>query len=175
MRPPEMQTGWLPEPLAGGRAGADAGRFDGYVERAPFPRTGGGSRRFAPRIELELDSGPTAAAEARAAVGALDGRAKRGVLEDVRLLLSEIVTNAVRHSGSPSGTKIGLAVTVVREAVHVEVTDEGRGFEPAPRAAPWNQVGGWGLHLVDNLASRWGVERGDPVRVWFEVDAARAS
>jgi anti-sigma regulatory factor (Ser/Thr protein kinase) len=173
MRPPDSQIARLPSPLADGFLGPDMGAFEGYAARAPFPRSGGGSpgpARFGPRIELELDAGPSAASEARAAVGALDGRADPDVLDDVRLLLSEIVTNAVRHSGSPSGARIGLAVSVAGGAVRAEVTDAGRGFRPAPRSAPWTEAGGWGLHLVDNLASRWGVDRGAPVRVWFEID-----
>ena len=118
-------------------------------------------------------AGPSAAAEARAALTVLDGHADPDVLDDVRLLLSEVVTNAVRHSNSPRGAKIVLAVTVAGEAVRAEVTDGGNGFQPTPRTAPNTDAGGWGLHLVDRLAARWGVDRGQPARVWFEVDPAR--
>ena len=173
MRQPDSQIARLARPLAGGFTDHDMGPFEGYLARAPFPRSGGGSpdsARSGPRIELELDSGPSAAAEARAALGALDGRADPDVLDDVRLLLSEIVTNSVRHSGSPHGAKIRLAVSVAGRAVRAEVTDGGRGFAPTPRSAPWTEAGGWGLHLVDSIATRWGVERGAPVRVWFEID-----
>jgi anti-sigma regulatory factor (Ser/Thr protein kinase) len=173
MRPPDTQIARLPEPLARGLSGHDVDSYGGYHARAPFPRSGGGSAgsaRYGPRIELELDNGPNAASEARAAVTALDGRANADVLDDVRLLLSEIVTNAVRHSGAPHGARIGLAVSVAGGAVRAEVTDGGRGFAPSPRSAPWTEAGGWGLHLVDRLASRWGVDRGAPVRVWFEID-----
>src|SRR5919202_2280593 len=128
MRPAEMQTARLPA----GFGYADAGGFEALSARAPFPRSGGGAR-YGPRIEVQLDAGTTAAAEARAAVGALDGRAKASVLDDVRLLLSEIVTNSVRHSGAPAGTKIGLRVSVAHGRVRAEVTDGGRGFQPTPR------------------------------------------
>ena len=173
MRASENQIARLPEPFAHGLEGSDLGPFQGYEARAPFPRSGGGASRpprYGPRIELELEAGPNAAHEARAAVSALDGRAEPDVLDDVRLLLSEVVTNAVRHSGSPSESRIGLAVSVSDRAVRAEVTDHGRGFAPTPRSAPWTQTGGWGLHLVDRLADRWGVERGSPARVWFEID-----
>ena len=160
-----MQTARLPD----GLGYADAGPFHTLQARAPFPRSGGGGAH-GPRIEVQLDVDSTAAAEARAAVGALDGRADADVLADVRLLLSEVVTNAVRHSGAPAGAKIGLAVSVCRGRVRAEVTDSGRGFEPAPRERPQLEAGGWGLHLVDRLADRWGVDRGNPVRVWFEID-----
>jgi anti-sigma regulatory factor (Ser/Thr protein kinase) len=174
MRPPDSQLARFPAPLGRGLSDNDMESFQGYLTRAPFPRAGGGSRgpsRFGPRIEIELDPGPAAASEARAAVGLLDGRADPDVLDDVRLLLSEVVTNAVRHAGSPTGAKIGLAVSMSDGAVRVEVTDAGRGFAPAPRTAAWTEAGGWGLHLVDSIASRWGVDRGPSVRVWFEIDA----
>jgi anti-sigma regulatory factor (Ser/Thr protein kinase) len=172
MRSAEPQIARLPESLAHGQSAADVVPFRGFRDRAPFPRSGGGSggpARRGPRIEFELDSGPSAAHEARAAVGALEGRTAVAVLDDVRLLLSELVTNAVRHSGS---SKIELSVAVTAGAVRAEVTDQGRGFAPSPRSAPWTQAGGWGLHLVDNLATRWGVDRGARVRVWFEIDTA---
>ena len=102
----------------------------------------------------------------------LDGAADPDVLDDARLLVSEMVTNSVRHAGAPANAKIGLAVSVVDDVVRAEVTDAGRGFQPSPRDAPQLEAGGWGLHLVDRLASRWGVERGQPASVWFEVEPA---
>ena len=130
------------------------------------------SSDLGPRIELQLDSGPTAASEARAALAVLDGKADANVLEDVKLLLSEVVTNAVRHSASPRDAKIGLAVSLLGDAVRAEVIDAGHGFEPVPRGTPRDAVGGWGLHLVDRIARRWGVDTGTPARVWFELEAA---
>src|SRR4051794_28739770 len=98
LKPPEMQTARLPDAL-----GYAEGRpFEALSTRAPFPRGGGGGASHGPRIELELDIGPDAASEARAALTVLDGRADPAALDDARLLLSEIVTNAVRHSGAPA-------------------------------------------------------------------------
>jgi anti-sigma regulatory factor (Ser/Thr protein kinase) len=164
--PPEMQTARLPD----GLGDADERSFHGLSARAPFPRSGGGGA-YGPRIELQLDVGPSAASEARAAVMVLDGRASPEILDDVRLLLSEVVTNAVRHAGAPAGARIGLAVSVIHGCVRAEVTDTGRGFEPAPRDLPQLEAGGWGLHLVDRLATRWGVDLGQAARVWFELDS----
>ena len=161
-----MQAAGLPEALGY----ADGRRFHALSTRAPFPRSGGGSA-YGPRIEVQLDVDSTAASEARAAVGVLDGEASAEILDDVRLLLSEVVTNAVRHSGAPAGATVGLAVSVTHGRVRAEVTDPGRGFEPTPRELPQLEAGGWGLHLVDRLADRWGVDRGQSVRVWFELDA----
>jgi anti-sigma regulatory factor (Ser/Thr protein kinase) len=165
LNPPEMQTARLPDGL--GRVQEPP--FHGLSTRAPFPRSGSGGA-YGPRIELRLDVGPNAASEARAAVAALDGRASREILDDVRLLLSEVVTNAVRHSGAPAGAQLALAVSVTHGHLRAEVTDPGRGFEPTPRELPQLEAGGWGLHLVDRIAARWGVDRGQAVRVWFEID-----
>jgi len=162
----------LPEPHQRRVAANDLGSFESLAQRAPFPRWEGRFRDFGNVIEVELESGPDAAAEARAAIGALEGDADPDVLDDLRLLVSEMVTNSVRHAGAPPGAPIGLAISLTGGVARVEVTDAGRGFEPSPRKAPQLEAGGWGLHLVDRLATRWGVERGRPARVWFEVAPA---
>jgi anti-sigma regulatory factor (Ser/Thr protein kinase) len=172
MRAPDMQTTRLHAQTAHSDTGRDLGPFRGLMQEAPFPRSRAGAGRPGERIELELECGPSAAAEARAAIEALEGRADPDALDDLRLLLSEVVTNAVRHAGVGRDAKIGLAVSVASHAVRAEVTDTGGGFEPTPRDAQATEAGGWGLHLVDRLASRWGVVRGAPTRVWFEIDAA---
>lgn len=86
------------------------------------------------------------------------------------LLVSELVSNAVRHSGAPPGSEIRLRVCQFRDGVvRVEVIDRGVGFEPILReAAPI--AGGYGLHLLELQASRWGCERAGGTRVWFELD-----
>lgn len=122
-------------------------------------------------VQVELEAGPHAAAEARAALGLLQGRTDPDALDDVRLLVSELVTNSVRHAGSPSGSKVSLSVSATPRVVRATVKDTGRGFEPAPRSKPQTEAGGWGLHLVDRLANRWGVDRAGGMAVWFEIDA----
>jgi anti-sigma regulatory factor (Ser/Thr protein kinase) len=101
---------------------------------------------------------------------ALEERVDADVLDDIRLLVSELVTNAIRHAGAPSGGEVGLDVSIQRSAVHVEVADPGGGFEPAPRDETMMKPGGWGLYLVDRIADRWGVMRNTLTRVWFEID-----
>lgn len=95
-------------------------------------------------------------------------------LQDLLLLATEVVTNAVRHATS-GGDDVEVLVDVQRERVRLEVRDPGPGFEPRatpdPSAWPDPDAGGWGLYLVERLAERWGVERrpGGTV-VWFELD-----
>jgi signal transduction histidine kinase len=121
-------------------------------------------------MTVELAPGATAAGEARAALGSLDGRIDRAVLDDIRLLVSELVTNSVRHSQA-GRELVRLAVMRRGETVRVEVSDGGRGFRPTARTKAQDEAGGWGLHLVDRLAHRWGVETGRHTRVWFEIDS----
>jgi anti-sigma regulatory factor (Ser/Thr protein kinase) len=122
-----------------------------------------------PGMSVELEPGATAAGEARAALASLDGRIEAGVLDDIRLLVSELVTNSVRHAGAEREL-VRLAVASLGSTVRVEVSDGGTGFEPVVRDKAQDEVGGWGLHLVDSLADRWGVETGRRTRVWFEID-----
>jgi anti-sigma regulatory factor (Ser/Thr protein kinase) len=90
----------------------------------------------------------------------------------LRLLVSEVVTNCVRHAGLSTKDDIVVTVRPVATAVRVEVVDKGRGFDPARVPAPQlRETGGWGLYLVAKLADRWGVEQDGTTRVWFEIDA----
>ena len=143
------------------RAGAWGAREGRLFARAGTP---------ASTIDIELDSGPEAAAWARSALLALEPRIDARVMEDVRLLVSELVTNSVRHSGTTNGDAVRLAVALDRERVHVAVSDSGPGFEPRPRRPGQSQAGGWGLFFVERIADRWGVQHDGLTRVWFEID-----
>jgi anti-sigma regulatory factor (Ser/Thr protein kinase) len=121
-------------------------------------------------LSVRFERGPTAAAAARDALRGLEQRLDGAVLDDIRLLVSELVTNAIRHADAPSGGEVGVDVSINGAGVRVEVADPGAGFEPAPRADVITKPGGWGLYLVDRIADRWGVIRNHANRVWFEVD-----
>jgi anti-sigma regulatory factor (Ser/Thr protein kinase) len=119
-------------------------------------------------------SGPGAVPAARRAIAGLAGHVGIGILGDLRLLVSELVTNSVRHAGLDSDDAIGLEITVSSERVRVEVMDIGPGFDrrsPEPRE---DRTGGYGLFLVDRLADRWGVVSDEATRVWFEIDRQAA-
>lgn len=88
---------------------------------------------------------------------------------DLLLVLSEVLSNAVRH-GDPGGELL-LAVTPKDDYLCVQVTDAGPGFAPTPRAHTPDDDGGWGLFLVEQFTRRWGLTReGARTRVWFEFD-----
>lgn len=91
------------------------------------------------------------------------------------LLVSELVTNSVRHAAA-AAQPVALAVRIAPETIRVEVHDGGSGFHPgtpAPRGADAG-FGGYGLFLVERMSSRWGVDTNRGTRVWFELDLASA-
>jgi anti-sigma regulatory factor (Ser/Thr protein kinase) len=124
------------------------------------------------QISLKIPVQPDSVAIARDAVAraVVDHRSSEQRIEDLRLLTSEIVTNALRHAGMDAGDSLVVAVDISPNRVRVEVSDQGPGFDPDALEAPTaERVGGWGLHLVQQLADRWGVDRNDPNSVWFEL------
>jgi len=121
-------------------------------------------------FELALPCVPDSVGRARDAVGRLARELSDRRLGDLRLLVSEVVTNSVRHAGLTSDDTIRLHFSVHPGSVRVEVHDPGPGFIPGPVQPDLTEPGGWGLFLVEQLAERWGVERGDTTRVWFELD-----
>ena len=90
----------------------------------------------------------------------------RDLLDDLRILSTEIVTNAVRHSGRPEGDPIEVVTTFSPTNVRVEVIDQGAGIEPlvARSASPPS-----GLRLVELVSDRWSSSVGS-FHVWFEID-----
>ena len=119
-------------------------------------------------LELRLTPGPEAIPAARQALDGLSGLLERTVWEDLRLLVTELVTNGVRH-GSARGP-VTVSVAAHDHCVRVEVSDCGRGFSPPEAPMPRaDGSGGWGLQLVDRVASRWGVKVADKTCVWFEL------
>jgi anti-sigma regulatory factor (Ser/Thr protein kinase) len=119
-------------------------------------------------LTLRLKPGPEAIPAARKALDGLSGLIDRRVWEDLRLLVTELVTNGVRH-GSERGP-VSVGVVLDDERVRVEVTDGGRGFSPPSAPMPRGDgTGGWGLQLVDRVATNWGVEVRDQTSVWFEL------
>jgi anti-sigma regulatory factor (Ser/Thr protein kinase) len=127
----------------------------------------------APEIEFTVPAAPSAAGAARRAVArcGLVGADREAIL---LLLVSELVSNSVRHAGLAAGERIRLrAARRDDTCAYVEVCDTGRsGRTPAKRKARGETLepGGLGLMLVDEMADRWGVHRhGNGTCVWFEL------
>jgi anti-sigma regulatory factor (Ser/Thr protein kinase) len=113
---------------------------------------------------------PRAPSLARRMVDELGGVLAPGAAEHARLLLSEVVGNAVRHG---EGETIRVLLEADDGPLRCAVTDEGHGFVPKARDKPSTDEGGWGLHLVEKLSRRWGVREGS-THVWFELPATPA-
>ena len=124
-------------------------------------------------IELRLRPDERAPGEARKSLEALRRRLPDDLVDEAELLVSETVSNCVRHAELGRADAIQVRVRGSRSMLHVDVVDPGTGFDPTTLDPP-DRRGGWGLWLVDRIASRWGMERGDVTRVWFEL-ASRES
>jgi anti-sigma regulatory factor (Ser/Thr protein kinase) len=127
------------------------------------------------RLERELPVTAEAAAVARHALGNLADVLPGGRARDVRLLVSELVTNAVRHANLDDHEVIRLVVDLADSVLRVEVHDPGGGFVPTAPAPDPARPSGWGLYLVAELADRWGVDSDDSTLVWFELDRPAAA
>jgi anti-sigma regulatory factor (Ser/Thr protein kinase) len=115
-----------------------------------------------------LPKSPTSAAAARRLLDRFADEVDLEVLEDARLLISEVVTNAVEHVREDG--EIEVRAQLEDGVLRVEVLDPGPGFTPRPRHANSSQESGWGLHFTALLAVRWGSDRADRARVWFELE-----
>lgn len=122
-------------------------------------------------VARSLAPSAEAASRARHALAELDAPLPDQVRQDLELLVSEVVTNAVRHARASMQDSIGLSVRVDAARVRAEVSDPGSGFEPSLTPPTMFQESGWGLYLVGELSDRWGVERAaNGTVVWFEID-----
>jgi transcriptional regulator with XRE-family HTH domain/anti-sigma regulatory factor (Ser/Thr protein kinase) len=122
------------------------------------------------RFVKQFPSTPDAPAFARAALTATAVGIPADVFDSATLLLSELVTNSVRHSGSEV---IEVRIALDLDRLRIEVADAGT--QPIRPRTP-DASGGWGLALVGELATSWGVDR-QPAgkRIWIEFDLSRAS
>jgi anti-sigma regulatory factor (Ser/Thr protein kinase) len=122
---------------------------------------------------ITLAGGPEAVPTARKAVEEIGAPVIAERVDDLRLLVSELVTNSVRHAGLGPDDSITLRVEQPDSCLRVEVCDCGKaGWEDpsAERTDPPEQPGGWGLFIVEQVADRWGVKQNGTTCVWFELD-----
>jgi len=114
---------------------------------------------------------PLAPGEARRALEELGAALETEIFQDLRIVVTELVSNTVRHWGARPGDSVQLKVQLGADRVRVEVLHEGDRYRRAPPA-----VGGHGIGMlmIERLASRWGVERGPGTKMWVEL-ASRAS
>jgi len=115
---------------------------------------------------VSLPKAPSSASAARDLLEQLRDQLSPDRMDDARLLLSELVANAVEHVAADG--EIEVRVQVEDGFLRVDVRDPGPGFTHTPRAAEAGDSDrGWGLVFAERLARRWGNE---PGLVWFELD-----
>lgn len=129
-------------------------------------------RRALPRTRIEVEHSPYGPSQARAAVTACAHELGIDeVCDDVVLLVSEMVTNAVRYAAPP----VRLEIQAGEQDVVVAVCD-GSAELPAPREAGDDAEGGRGMMLVDLLTTDYGVRTGPPGKaVWARLRRTCAS
>jgi len=122
------------------------------------------------RLDRKLPASPEAAREARVALGELAAHVPAPEFDDLRLLVTELVTNSLRHGGLGAGDAIHLVVQVETKILRVEVRDPGLGFDVPVPPETADLGAGWGLYLLGRIADRWGIQGGPSTCVWFEMD-----
>jgi anti-sigma regulatory factor (Ser/Thr protein kinase) len=94
----------------------------------------------------------------------------RWSLDDGLLVASELVTNAVQHSGCSAGDRLSVEITRRPGTMRIAVHDPGRSaLTAAPVQNDRFEPGGWGMRLIDRISKRWGSERPDGNWVWAEL------
>lgn len=122
-------------------------------------------------VDVRLPHSVRAPGLARDALAAVRAHLSPERYADLRLLVSELVSNSIVH-GVP-GEAVHLRVAVTHDVAQVEVEDPGGGFTAmAPVAGPHDESGR-GLAILETLADRWGVTSTRPTRVWFQMGAGQ--
>jgi anti-sigma regulatory factor (Ser/Thr protein kinase) len=124
---------------------------------------------MATTYSLELPRTLEAPAQARDALTQLEPSLPEHVLPDITLLVSELITNSVKYGGEGP---VRLEITNAPDRIRTEIVDQGVGFTPKQRDGDLSRVGGWGLHLTEELTDDWGTYEGS-THVWFEIDPTK--
>jgi anti-sigma regulatory factor (Ser/Thr protein kinase) len=125
-------------------------------------------------LVFELAAEPGAASAARRTLLAGKVRVARSIRDDVLLLLTEFVSNAVRHAQAGANAAVRVDFRQQARMVRVAVFDEGTGFTAEAPQAERDQSGGRGLFLVDRIADRWAVApTASGTCAWFEIRCRR--
>ena len=121
-----------------------------------------------PRIRAiyKIEPQPGAPAQARRIIAEeLSARVPAPVLDDIKLMVSELVTNGIMHGAVHTDVPVVLDLCVNGD-IRCRVLDHGAGFA---QRSEQDRVGGWGLRLVEQLSDCWGLECSpQQTEVWFK-------
>ena len=124
------------------------------------------------RFELRLwFAGVTRApSSARAALAVLEPLLDEDRLQTLRLVITELITNSIRHSAMDEQGVVGLDVRLQERVLRCTVSDPGTGFEKPDVVKPHvDRAGGFGLVILESVSDRWDVAHDELFRVWFEL------
>lgn len=127
-------------------------------------------------MERRLPYDVASVGSARRLVGDFaEARLSDGRLDELVLMISEMVTNAVTHGSAEPDGCIGLRLEEDQDVVRVVVTDGGEGFAMDPGSVDdANKDEHFGLLLVDSFADRWGLSLDGTTAIWVEVEVQAA-
>ena len=121
--------------------------------------------------DIRVAGGPKAPSHMRSRLERTLGDELAGErLAELRLLTTEVVSNSVRHGRVGPDGWVSSTISVTEDRVRVEVRDSSvpRGM-PRQRTPDYEDGGGFGLFLLDQVAARWGVQTEAGLCVWFEL------
>jgi serine/threonine-protein kinase RsbW len=145
---------------------------------APFSRAtsaaADGERDVGMLAEIAIPSSSSAPGAARMVVArCLTGLVSQEILLDAQLLVSEVVTNSLRHGDLNDADTVLVRVYLAADTVRLEIVNPGTAGAVTARSPDrGSRGGGFGLDLVDQLTASWGVTRNDGTNVWFEMGRA---
>jgi anti-sigma regulatory factor (Ser/Thr protein kinase) len=129
---------------------------------------------FGMLAEIALPTSAGAPGAARMVVAhCLTGLVSQEILLDAQLLVSEVVTNSLRHGDLSDADTVLVRVYLAADTVRLEIVNPGTAGAVTARSPDrGSRGGGFGLDLVDRLTASWGVTRNDGTNVWFEMGRA---
>jgi len=123
-----------------------------------------------PSMHVCLPSDFRAARAARQSMRSLESYVPEEKVQDVNLLVSELVTNSVKHASLLQDQAIEIDAKPTERGIKIEVSNPGRAELTNKIEERAMAESGWGLLLVTKIASRWGMSTNGATRVWFEID-----
>jgi anti-sigma regulatory factor (Ser/Thr protein kinase) len=127
-----------------------------------------------PDVRFQFEHDDSAPRRARAAIDPLVGEPGDPIADDVRLTVSELVTNVVRHTDDGGLLEAWDPKPDVPLRLEVSDSDRTEVLPPPAGVQAGSEFGGHGLHIVDATSDEWGVEpTADGKKVWAEFDRKR--
>jgi anti-sigma regulatory factor (Ser/Thr protein kinase) len=124
------------------------------------------------QVREEIGNGPHAPAQARRLVDSLVDNVPAPILDEVRLITSELVTNSYKHAGNPPGHPIEVTLQLHSDRVRLEVLDRSV-FDPTPETSTELREVKWGLVILDRIADSWGRISEGGIWAEFRLDSPK--